>query len=323
MDPSLQGAAPGPAVSIPADPDTRAGLARAARGQALSARLDSLAVVQFSGADAAPFLHGQLSCHVTELSPGAATWGSYSTPKGRMLATFVLARSADDYLMVVSRSIAAAVAKRLRMYVLRSKVVVTERLSDWAVAGFALEPAVRPAFPDGAWIPISAGRVLAVGPMTAVDGLLSAAEAVVPRVPEDVWQWLDVRDGLPWITARTQDHLVPQMANLDLIGGIHFQKGCYPGQEIVARTQYLGKVKRRMYRAQVPTEARPEEGTAVFGRDLGDQASGEVVNVAPSPEGGFEVLAVMHSSTAETSEARLGTTNGPRLSLLGLPYAFG
>lgn len=301
--------------------DLAASLAHAADGAPLAADVRRLAVLRFAGADAAAFLHGQLSCHVTELAPGAATWGSYSTPKGRMLASFVLARGvADEYLMFLDRSIAPAVGKRLRMFVLRSKVTVTDHAADWCVVGVAgADPLAIDAGATLRWARLGPSRALGAGPIDAVREVVRAS--ALPLVDPAAWRWLDVCDGFPWITAATQDALVPQMANLDRIGGVHFQKGCYPGQEIVARTQYLGQVKRRMVLAHVDAQESPAIGTAVFGSDLGDQASGLVVDAAPAPGGGFDVLAVMHTSTAAGGTARVGAADGPRLVLRSLPYA--
>jgi folate-binding protein YgfZ len=301
--------------------DLAASLARAADRAPLAADVRRLAVLRFAGADAAAFLHGQLSCHVTELAPGAATWGSYSTPKGRMLASFVLARGAgDEYCMLLDRSIAAAVGKRLRMYVLRAKVTVTDHAADWGVVGVAsADPLAIDAGATLRWARLGPSRALGAGPIDAVRQVVAASG--LPLVDAAAWGWLDVCDGFPWITAATQDALVPQMANLDRIGGVHFQKGCYPGQEIVARTQYLGQVKRRMVLAHVDAPDAPAIGTPVFGSDLGDQASGLVVDAAPAPGGGFDVLAVMHTSTAAGGTAHVGAADGPRLTLRPLPYA--
>lgn len=127
--------------------------------------------------------------------------------------------------------------------------------------------------------------------------------------------------GMPFITAPTQDQLVPQMANLDLIGGVSFDKGCYPGQEIVARTRYLGRIKRRMVLANVAADPPPRPGDAVFGSDLGDQASGLIVSAAPSPQGGFDTLAVLQLSTLDGGTAHLRSLAGPVLAVRPLPYS--
>jgi folate-binding protein YgfZ len=142
--------------------------------------------------------------------------------------------------------------------------------------------------------------------------------AKLKRVGAPAWQWLDVRRGIPWITAATQDRFLPQMANLELIGGVSFSKGCYTGQEIVARTQHRGKVKRRMFLANVGAAAAP--GDELVAEDLGDQAGGTVVNAAPSPDGGCDVLAVTQIGSRERSTVHLKSRDGPVLRFLPLPY---
>ena len=151
---------------------------------------------------------------------------------------------------------------------------------------------------------------------------IRAALSVTLRpVGAPCWEWLDIRSGLPWITAPTQEQLVPQMANLELVGGVSFQKGCYPGQEIVARTHYRGKLKRRMYLASVASGRAPAPGDNLFSDDLPGQASGLVVNAQRSPEGGYDVLAVTQIDSRASSSVRLKTPDGPVLRFLELPYA--
>jgi folate-binding protein YgfZ len=135
------------------------------------------------------------------------------------------------------------------------------------------------------------------------------------------WQWLDIQAGWPLVTASTQEEFVPQMANFELLGGVSFKKGCYPGQEIVARTQYLGKLKKRMYRASVTANGLPAAGTDLYSPDLGEQSCGKVVTATPSPEGGYELLAVMQMSSHEGNDVHLGSPGGPQLAFRSLPYA--
>jgi hypothetical protein len=123
------------------------------------------------------------------------------------------------------------------------------------------------------------------------------------------------------VTLPTQEEFVAQMLNYELIGGVSFSKGCYPGQEIVARTQYLGKLKKRMYRVRLGEGTAPVPGQDLYAPDFPDQSAGKLVNVAPAAEGGFEALAVLQTSSAEAGEVHLGSPDGPRLEFLPLPYA--
>jgi folate-binding protein YgfZ len=132
------------------------------------------------------------------------------------------------------------------------------------------------------------------------------------------WDWLMVQAGVPVVLPQTQDHFVPQMANMEILGGVSFNKGCYPGQEIVARSQYLGKVKRRLHLAHLEEEARP--GDELFAPDPADQSAGLIANAAPAPEGGWDVLAVVLNPSVEAGEVRLKRRDGAKLAFKPLPY---
>ena len=175
-------------------------------------------------------------------------------------------------------------------------------------------------FADGAVIRLDAHRFHLAVRSEAAPALWERLCGQAKPVGLPSWRWLEIAAGIPHVTAPTQEEFVPQMLNLELIGGVSFTKGCYPGQEVVARTKYLGKVKRRTYRAHVQAEC-PPPGADLFSPDLAGQSCGKVVDAAPSPSGGCEVLASMLMSSAETGEVRVGSAEGPRLSFLALPYA--
>ncbi len=291
------------------------------------ADLSHLTALRFGGEDAESFLQGQLSCDVKAIATGSACLGSYCTPKGRMLASFILLRATDGYLMLLSADIAAAIRKRLSMFVLRSKVSITGIGEEQVLLGLAgpacadaLAEILAAAEPAGMQVfDIPVGRKLLVLDM---DGAQTAWPLLSRRftpVGSGVWQWQEILLGLPMITAATQDQLTPQMVNLELIGGVSFNKGCYPGQEIVARTHYLGKVKRRMYRAHLEGNAVP--GDALYSEDFGAQASGLVVNAQPAPDGGCDILAVTQQASRENSTVHLKSPDGPVLRFESLPYA--
>src|SRR5262249_46508454 len=229
---------------------------------------------------------------------GAASQGAYCSAKGRMLANFLLWREADGFAMTLSRDLAAPVHKQLSKFVLRSKVRISDASASTVLVGASGAPARRLAASPPA-VSLADGRLLLALPADAAPAALQGFELE----SASLWRWLDIRRGLPLVTAATQDQLVPQMANLELIGGVSFDKGCYTGQEIVARAQHLGKVKRRMFPANVAAEARP--GNTLYSEDLGPQASGTVVNAEPSPEGGWDLLAVVHAESREASAVRL------------------
>ena len=316
-----------------ADPDLVA-----ARSGSVIALLGHLGVLQFSGEDAETFLQGQLSCDVAAVGLRSSAYGAYCSPKGRMLANFLLWREEAGFHMALSRDLSASIHTRLSKFVLRAKVKVSDASDAIVLAGAAgpkADQALREVFPDlpkepnqasrrpdtGTVVKVKDGRyLLALTPSSAVALRQRLANVLVP-VGAHAWRWLDIRNGVPWVTAATQDQLVPQMANFELLGGVSFSKGCYTGQEVVARMQHLGKLRRRMFLANVAAPAAA--GDSLYSEDLGDQASGIVVNAEASPDGGYDLLAAVQTASRESSTVHLKSLEGPALRFLPLPYALG
>lgn len=300
-------------------------------------RLTQPGLLRFAGADAQGFLQGQLSCDVAALQPLQATYGSYNTPKGRMLASFLLWRVGADYFMQLPRELCEPIRKRLSMYVLRSKVQVTAVSDSYATFGLcgdqidtALHSAGLPPPPaplkliasgDALLLRLDTGRCLILATVAQAGPVESALLTAATPVAETVWDLATIHAGIPVITTATQEAFVPQMANLDRIGGVSFSKGCYPGQEIVARMHYLGKLKQRMVLAHVDAATPPQPGQKLYSSDLDGQASGAIVNAAPAAAGGFDVLAVVHTSSLGAVAVNLDSAEGPELHLLTLPYS--
>lgn len=315
--------------------------ARAAADATIAVPLLHLGVIRAVGPDSAPFLHNLVSNDVQKLAPDGAAWNSFNSPKGRMIASFLIWRETEGHALTLSADILPAFLKKLSMYVLRSKVKLTDASNDTLLIGVAGANAAAALQAAGLPVP-SAGmkqlsnatgtRCIRIGDTmfivaVAGDAAISLFDALVAagavKAGTAAWQLAMIRAGLPLITAATQEEFVAQMLNYELIGGVSFQKGCYPGQEIVARTQYLGKLKKRMYRVAIPVDAAPTPGADLFAPDFGEQSAGKLVNVAPAPDGGFEGLAVLQTSSAESGEVHLGSPDGVRLTLLELPYALG
>lgn len=281
-------------------------------------------LLRFSGADAQAFLQGQLTCDMSALQPGSSTYGGYCTPKGRLLATFLLWLSADGYTMLLPAALAEPIRKRLTMYVLRSKVKVEDLTPDLACVGiFGADAAQQLAALGGAAPERLHGVVVRDG-VTVIHLPTQRYLAVLPRAEVsmtddgDAWTKLDIAAGIPFILPPTQEEFVPQMVNLDLIGGLSYTKGCYPGQEIVARTHYLGRLKQRMYRSGVAAPAAP--GDKLYCAELGDQSGGMIVSSARTADGRCDVLAVLQTAHAQSSPWHLGSLQGPALELASLPY---
>ncbi|MBM3116715.1 YgfZ/GcvT domain-containing protein [Jeongeupia naejangsanensis] len=307
--------------------------------QSVVSPLAQYGLIRFSGEETATFLNGQLSSDVRTLALDTAQYSSYSTPKGRMLASFLVFRAGEDYLLQIASELQPAIQKRLGMFILRTKTKPSDASAELLLLGVAGpdaaakitavtgQPAPAPmavieAVVHGAHttvIGLADGRFELAIPADAVEAVWQAlVDAGARPVGEPVWRLTEIRAGAPWITAPTQEAFVAQMANMELIGAVSFTKGCYPGQEIVARTQYLGKLKRRMFRMHVAAEA--QTGDDVFSAEMNGQASGKILLAAPAPEGGFEALVVAQIASLEHS-LHLGSVDGPPLSRLDLPYA--
>ena len=299
------------------------------------ADLSQLGVIAFRGEDTAPFLQGQLTNDVRSLHADAAQWNGYCSPKGRLLGNFLMWRQDEDYCLQLSGDILPSVLKRLSMFILRAKVQARDASDETVrlvVAGKQAQAAVTAAMgavPEAAMRSVAgeAGQVIRVGDDKFVLSITperaaavwQALRAAATPVGAPVWDWLRLNAGIPMIVAATQEQFVPQMVNLEVIGGVSFQKGCYPGQEIVARSQYLGKLKRRMFLAHVDAEAAP--GDSLYSADIEGQATGTLVNAAPAPSGGFDLLAVAQVESANTQTLHLKAADGATLSLKPLPYA--
>lgn len=308
---------------------------KAAAADTIVAPLTQFGVIRATGDDAAGFLHNLFSNDVLHLGRDHAERCGFCSPKGRLLADFLIWREGHDYLLQLSADIQPALLKRLGMYVLRSKVKLYDANSDLVLLGIAGSGAAAalktlgadmPAAPfdvsrfeGGAVIRLDERRSqLAVHAEAAARVWESLASRLRP-VGTPAWRWLEIEAGIPHITLATQEEFVPQMTNLELIGGVSFTKGCYPGQEVVARTKYLGKVKRRTYRAHIDGGC-PMPGTDLFSPDLPDQSCGKVIQAAPSPTGGCEFLASMLMSSAEGGDVRVGSAEGLPLAFRALPY---
>lgn len=294
--------------------------------------LPEYGVVSLSGADAVDFLHNQLSNDVAGLGADQSRLAAYCTPKGRMLAALRLYREGEQLRLLLPQALIEPVIKRLRMFVLRSKVALADISAERVVLGAAGPQAAERLQGLGLAVPAEADGVAVTGgwqiirlrdpqprylliaaPGEVLARLQALQEAFTPAGP-DYWRLLDVRAGLPQVLPATQENWVPQTLNLDLLGGVNFRKGCYPGQEVVARMKYLGKLKRRMYRVAVAGHEPPVAGTEV--RDAEDRLAGELVLVAPLPQGGAEALAALRMDKLDDA-LQVG---GQPLTVLDLPY---
>jgi len=306
------------------------------------AAVTDLGLIGVAGDDAASFLHNQLTNDVEHLGQDEARLAGYCTPKGRLMATFLMWKDADSIYLQLPRAIQAPLQKRLSMFVLRAKAKLRDaaeepqRLAVLGLGGARADSALRAHVPDlpaapYARVESSAGTVIRLADAFGAPRYLwltsfETASAALPALREQLafggsaaWQLSAIHAGVPQVTPPTQEQFVPQMVNFELLGGVNFRKGCYPGQEIVARSQYLGKLKRRTALATL-ANAAARAGDEVFSSEDPDQPCGMIVNAAPNGDGGADVLVEIKLAALD-AEVRHGSAGGTPLSFLPLPYA--
>jgi folate-binding protein YgfZ len=309
----------------------------ATRDSTVLCDLGQFGTLQVSGEEAQKFLQNLLSNDINSVNATTAQLSSFNSPKGRMLATFLIWQNGADYFLQLPRSLTPAMHKRLAMYVMRSKVRISDASDELICLGVCgkhaadlikqrlgatLEQDWMVAQRDNASIiRISSERFQISTTVQQAAALWSRLSEAAQPAGSACWDWLNIRAGIPIVSPATQEQFVLQMANLDILGGVSFNKGCYPGQEIVARTHYLGKQKRRMYLAHVVSDSAPAAGDELFSAEMAGQASGKVINASPAPGGGFDLLAVLQISSQETQGVHLQSLQGAALNFLPLPYS--
>lgn len=263
-------------------------------------------ILCIEGADAETFLQGQTTCDVREVTHQQSRLGAICNPKGRALSSFRLIKWQDRYLMLLPTDLLPLILKRLRMFVLRAKVTLRDATEEWTV--FGLSGSACPLFDtDSLNLPAHQIRTDAqscrIRPTDTSDRILlitktseelAVCEKIkaqgIPEADPSLWHLFDIQDGLPHLGHETQEMFVPQMINLDLLQGISFKKGCYTGQEIVARMHYLGNLKKRMYRFTSKDACAPATRLFILPNDA--NSVGIVVDCEHHPDGHYEILAV-------------------------------
>lgn len=293
--------------------------------------LPHLGVIQAQGEDAANFLHNQLSNDVLLLPVGQSRLAAFCSAKGRMQASFVVIKTAPDtVLLVMSLDLLAQTLKRLSMFVLRAKVKMSDATGQWQLRGLLGDSARATVGAAAPWQTTVKSEAHAVALYPAVLG-----ESPIPRalwiapaghtlpagadVPSDFWSWAEVMSGVTLVSQPVFEAFVPQMLNYESVGGVNFKKGCYPGQEVVARSQFRGTLKRRT--ALVHSPVALATGQDVFTPTDPEQPCATVVLCAARPDGqGFDALV---SGTLESQQSGwlVGSAQGEALELLPLPYA--
>lgn len=303
-------------------------------------RLSDWGLLCVSGEDAATFLQGQATCDINALEDGGLGSGAFCTPKGRVIASFRIAKLGHAFYLLLANELVPVIHKRLQLYVMRSRVIL-ENLSDQYLLIGAMGPGIETALDDaGEKLPEGPGLmwsqdmgcgVMKISENSARYLLLLAANregaqesiSQLPSFHADAWKREEIAAGFPWVTAATSEEFLPQMLNLDCLNGIGFKKGCYTGQEIVTRTHFLGQLKRRMFRLYCKSDSPVEAGAVVYAEFEGEsKTAGQIVNACRNKEGDIECLAVLSLELADSPTLRVtDPQQGPLLQKLPLPYS--
>ena len=291
------------------------------------APLAHLGVIRVEGDEAAKFLHGQLTQDFSLLGLSEARLAAFCSAKGRMQASFIgFKRNQSEVLLVCSKDLLAATLKRLSMFVMRAKAKLTDASDDYALfglAGDAIESIAGDAYPAWSKIDIGAATLIHLYPADGVGRALwvtpvTEAAPAGEALSESAWAWGEVRSGITTLTAPVVDAFVPQMLNFESVGGVNFKKGCYPGQEVVARSQFRGTLKRRAFLAH--SEAPMQAGDEVFQASDDSQPCGTVAQAAAAPTGGFDAIVSAQVAAVEAGDLHLGAASGPAITVAPAPY---
>jgi len=300
--------------------------------------LSHLDCLQVTGDDAETFLLNQFSNDIQQLDESHSQLTTYCNPKGRMFALFRVYRIENGYRLLSDPGIGSSLQARLKMFVMRSKVEIENQSDQFVTLGLSGDN-VRSLLSDVMQTELTGEKdqLVHAGPLTVIgqygnrerflligeaeklkDAWLKLADKCKP-VGRTAWEWLDIQAGLPSIHPQTSEEFIPQMLNLDVLDALNFKKGCYPGQEIIARMKYLGKLKQRMFSGHADGPV-PAPGDALFAAGFGTQSAGTIVSAAPSPDGGFDCLFIAQLKVVGTEPLHIGSIDGLELSLRELPY---
>ena len=296
-------------------------------------------LIRITGEEARTFLHSQFTNDLEQVTVQTGQLSSYCNPKGRLLSIFQIYQRDSDYFLVLPKDVIEVTLGKLAMYKLRTKADLSDVSEQFVLFG-AAGPGVEPAFenlgiapPQKTYgctqengmtlvrLPSENSRILIVADAEAAVSLGEKLSGKMPLATSRLWDLHDISCGIPRVTAPTSEAFTPQMTNLELVDGVSFSKGCYPGQEVVARTHYLGKPNRRMYRAHIATECLPEPGTNVFSAEEGDQPLGKVVVSQMISEEQASALIVLRTQKEGDTGLCIESADGPAVSLQKLPYS--
>ena len=312
---------------------------QAAYSNLVLADLGHYALIEASGDDVVEFLQGQLTNDIKLVTENMGQLSAYCNPKGRILANFRIFKRQDSYFLRMRSDISEATLKRLRMFVMRSKVELINRsdeLSRMGIAGLNATNELAALFnklPQNTDESSTENEITIIklagtlpryevhGTVEKVKELWEKLQKNAVTIGENSWNLLTIRAAIPEIVSETVEAFVPQMVNLQAINSLSFTKGCYPGQEVVARMHYLGKLKRRLYIGSTESDSLPISGESIMTSDENEQKIGQIVTASWSKDKNVEFLAVLQIEKAEKEVLHIGSNTGPLVQLIDLPYS--
>ena len=299
--------------------------------------LSTLGIIKVNGEDAQTFLHGQFTNDLNQVDNKTSQLSSYCNAKGRLLSIFRVFKHSDDYLLLLRKDVLDNTLKKLNMFKLMSKAEITNSSDEYVVMGLAgnnTESILKnnnidfpendnQCFDNDEFVITRTDnqRALIIAKPEKAIELWEALKNRTDTRDYNIWQLYDIRNGIPEITEQTYESFIPQMVNLELIDGVNFQKGCYPGQEIVARTHYLGKPNRRMYKVEILAEENFLPGTNIYSKEEGEQAVGKVVSSVRYSRDNVNALIVLRTEKETSNHLNIGSLNGPTVLMGELPYS--
>lgn len=284
---------------------------------------DQLGIIKITGQDSAKFAQGQFSCDVQEINPSLSRLGCHCTPQGRIIAIFRMLKWQNDYLLTLPKNLIAEFLAHLKKYAAFFKCSLSDSSEDFLLSGL-MNPG-----DEKAELPLNRDEALTTENKLIVKHsdllYLILSEKNTEAQSEDSltykdWQLASIRAGIPWVYPSTKELFLPHRLNLQCLNAISFSKGCYTGQEVIARTHYLGKLKYHMYPILVDTRDNIQPGTEII-NNVSGQAVGEIVDACENENHAYECLAVLPNDLSQHEQLRIGNKEGPSFTRLPLPYA--
>ena len=299
--------------------------------------LSTLGVIKANGEEAQSFLHGQFTNDLKQVDIESSQLSGYCNAKGRLISIFRIFKHNESYLMLLRKDVLDNTLNKLNMFKLMAKVELTDATDKLVVFGLAgnntksILKSNNIDFPEtkdqcldsNEYIitRVDEHRALIIAyPEKAIE-LWKLFESDAVSRNYNIWKLFDIQNGIPEITEETIEAFIPQMVNFELIDGVNFQKGCYPGQEIVARTHYLGKPNRRMYKVEILAEENFLPGTNIYSKEEGEQAVGKIVSSVRYTRDNVDALIVLRTEKENNNGLNMGSLNGPSALIGKLPYS--